>query len=386
MSNSVFMHYFSSDFKLGILGGGQLGKMLLYTTRRWDVQTFVLDPSSEAPSRFACNHFVQGDLKDFETVYQFGKKVDVLTIEIEHVNVEALKKLKSEGVKVYPEPEALEIIGNKCLQKSHYADHQIATAPFQNFKSTSDAKKATRSFPCVWKSATGGYDGKGVKILKSIEDFNELPNVPCLIEELIDFEKELAVIVASSVSGKQKSYPVVGMDFHPEANQVEFVVCPANIDDTIANKARELALTVAKSLGVTGLLAVELFLAKDGSIYVNEVAPSPHNSGHYSLEGSYTDQFEQHIRAILDLPLGDTDSKVAAVMVNLVGEESYTGPVHYKGLDEALAIEGVSPHIYGKAKTRPFRKMGHVTIVGEELEEVYLRARKVKDLIKVISR
>ena len=386
MSNSVFMHYFSSDFKLGILGGGQLGKMLLYTTRRWDVQTFVLDPSSEAPSRFACNHFVQGDLKDFETVYQFGKKVDVLTIEIEHVNVEALKKLKSEGVKVYPEPEALEIIGNKCLQKSHYADHQIATAPFQNFKSTSDAKKATRSFPCVWKSATGGYDGKGVKILKSIEDFNELPNVPCLIEELIDFEKELAVIVASSVSGKQKSYPVVGMDFHPEANQVEFVVCPANIDDTIANKARELALTVAKSLGVTGLLAVELFLAKDGSIYVNEVAPRPHNSGHYSLEGSYTDQFEQHIRAILDLPLGDTDSKVAAVMVNLVGEESYTGPVHYKGLDEALAIEGVSPHIYGKAKTRPFRKMGHVTIVGEELEEVYLRARKVKDLIKVISR
>jgi len=380
------MHYFSSDFKLGILGGGQLGKMLLYTTRRWDVQTFVLDPSSEAPSRFACNHLVQGDLKVFETVYQFGKKVDVLTIEIEHVNVEALKKLKSEGVKVYPEPEALEIIGNKCLQKSHYADHQIATAPFQNFKSTSDAKKATRSFPCVWKSATGGYDGKGVKILKSIEDFNELPNVPCLIEELIDFEKELAVIVASSVSGKQKSYPVVGMDFHPEANQVEFVVCPANIDDTIANKARELALTVAKSLGVTGLLAVELFLAKDGSIYVNEVAPRPHNSGHYSLEGSYTDQFEQHIRAILDLPLGDTDSKVAAVMVNLVGEESYTGPVHYKGLDEALAIEGVSPHIYGKAKTRPFRKMGHVTIVGEELEEVYLRARKVKDLIKVISR
>jgi len=380
------MHYFSSDFKLGILGGGQLGKMLLYTTRRWDVQTFVLDPSCEAPSRFACNHFVQGDLKDFETVYQFGKKVDVLTIEIEHVNVEALKKLKSEGVKVYPEPEALEIIGNKCLQKSHYADHQIATAPFQNFKSTSDAKKATRSFPCVWKSATGGYDGKGVKILKSIEDFNELPNVPCLIEELIDFEKELAVIVASSVSGKQKSYPVVGMDFHPEANQVEFVVCPANIDDTIANKARELALIVAKSLGVTGLLAVELFLAKDGSIYVNEVAPRPHNSGHYSLEGSYTDQFEQHIRAILDLPLGDTDSKVAAVMVNLVGEESYTGPVHYKGLDEALAIEGVSPHIYGKAETRPFRKMGHVTIVGEELEEVYLRARKVKDLIKVISR
>ena len=380
------MHYFSSDFKLGILGGGQLGKMLLYTTRRWDIQTFVLDPSSEAPSRFACNHFVQGDLKDFETVYQFGKKVDVLTIEIEHVNVEALKKLKSEGVKVYPEPEALEIIGNKCLQKSHYANHKIATAPFQNFESTADAKKVTTNFPCVWKSATGGYDGKGVKILKSIEDFSELPNVPCLIEELIDFEKELAVIVASSASGEQKSYPVVGMDFHPEANQVEFVVCPANIDATIANKARELALMVAKSLGVTGLLAVELFLAKDGSIYVNEVAPRPHNSGHYSLEGSYTDQFEQHIRAILDLPLGATDSKLAAVMVNLVGEESHTGPVHYKGLDEALAIEWVSPHIYGKAETRPFRKMGHVTIVGEELEEVYLRARKVKDLIKVISR
>lgn len=380
------MHYFSSEFKLGILGGGQLGKMLLYTTRRWDIQTYVLDPSSEAPSRFACNHFVQGDLKDFETVYQFGKKVDVLTIEIEHVNVAALKKLKSEGVKVYPEPEALEIIGNKCSQKSHYATHNIPTAPFQNFESTSNAQKTISNFPCVWKSATGGYDGKGVKILKSAEDFNDLPDVPCLIEELIDFDNELAVIVASSASGAQKSYPVVGMDFHPEANQVEFVVCPANIDDTIANKARELALTVAKSLKVTGLLAVELFLAKDGSIYVNEVAPRPHNSGHYSLEGSYTDQFEQHIRAILDLPLGCTDSKVAAVMVNLVGEESHNGPVHYMGLSEALTIEGVSPHIYGKAETRPFRKMGHVTIVGEELEEVYLRARKVKDLIKVISR
>ena len=380
------MHYFSSEFKLGILGGGQLGKMLLYTTRRWDIQTYVLDPSSEAPSRFACNHFVQGDLKDFETVYQFGKKVDVLTIEIEHVNVAALKKLKSEGVKVYPEPEALEIIGNKCSQKSHYATQNIPTAPFQNFESTSNAQKTISNFPCVWKSATGGYDGKGVKILKSAEDFNDLPDVPCLIEELIDFDNELAVIVASSASGAQKSYPVVGMDFHPEANQVEFVVCPANIDDTIANKARELALTVAKSLKVTGLLAVELFLAKDGSIYVNEVAPRPHNSGHYSLEGSYTDQFEQHIRAILDLPLGCTDSKVVAVMVNLVGEESHTGPVHYMGLSEALTIEGVSPHIYGKAETRPFRKMGHVTIVGEELEEVYLRARKVKDLIKVISR
>jgi 5-(carboxyamino)imidazole ribonucleotide synthase len=380
------MHYFSSEFKLGILGGGQLGKMLLYTTRRWDIQTYVLDPSSEAPSRFACNHFVQGDLKDFETVYQFGKKVDVLTIEIEHVNVAALKKLKSEGVKVYPEPEALEIIGNKCSQKSHYATHNIPTAPFQNFESTSNAQKTISNFPCVWKSATGGYDGKGVKILKSAEDFNDLPDVPCLIEELIDFDNELAVIVASSASGAQKSYPVVGMDFHPEANQVEFVVCPANIDDTIANKARELALTVAKSLKVTGLLAVELFLAKDGSIYVNEVAPRPHNSGHYSLEGSYTDQFEQHTRAILDLPLGCTDSKVAAVMVNLVGEESHNGPVHYMGLSEALTIEGVSPHIYGKAETRPFRKMGHVTIVGEELEEVYLRARKVKDLIKVISR
>ena len=380
------MHYFSSEFKLGILGGGQLGKMLLYTTRRWDIQTYVLDPSSEAPSRFACNHFVQGDLKDFETVYQFGRKVDVLTIEIEHVNVAALKKLKSEGVKVYPEPEALEIIGNKCSQKSHYATHNIPTAPFQNFESTSNAQKTISNFPCVWKSATGGYDGKGVKILKSAEDFNDLPDVPCLIEELIDFDNELAVIVASSASGAQKSYPVVGMDFHPEANQVEFVVCPANIDDTIANKARELALTVAKSLKVTGLLAVELFLAKDGSIYVNEVAPRPHNSGHYSLEGSYTDQFEQHIRAILDLPLGCTDSKVAAVMVNLVGEELHTGPVHYMGLSEALTIEGVSPHIYGKAETRPFRKMGHVTIVGEDLEEVYLRARKVKNLIKVISR
>ncbi|MDA0678089.1 MAG: 5-(carboxyamino)imidazole ribonucleotide synthase [Bacteroidetes bacterium] len=379
------MHYFSSNFKLGILGGGQLGKMLLYPCRKWDIQTLVLDPSEVAPARLAAHEFHRGDLLDFDTVYNFGKQVHVLTIEIEHVNIEALLKLQREGVKVYPQPEALQTIGNKSIQKDHYAAHGIPTAPYQNFDSTSAAKAQTSSFPVVWKSAQGGYDGKGVKIIKSLADFDELPDVPCLVEAQIEFEKELAVIVASSTTGERMSYPVVAMDFHPEANQVEYVICPANITDQIAEEARTLAEKVAESLGVTGLLAVELFLGKDNKLYVNEVAPRPHNSGHYSLEASYTDQYEQHVRAILGLPLGNTESKVAAVMVNLVGDENHTGPVYYKGLEEAMKLKGVCPHIYGKSETKPFRKMGHITVVDSNPEEAYLRAREVKDLIKVIS-
>ena len=382
-------HYFSSDFTLGILGGGQLGKMLLTETRKFDITTKVLDPSADAPCRIACNTFVQGSLTDFDTVYNFGKEVDVLTIEIENVNVDALKKLQSEGVKVYPTPQTIEWIQNKATQKQFYATHNIPTAPFLRFESLTNLQQAVANeqitLPFVWKSARFGYDGNGVKIVRQLPDLSLLPEGECIAENLVPFAKELAVIVARNVSGEATTYPVVEMEFHPEANQVEYVLCPARISEEIAQKARAIAVQVAQAFQVVGLLAVELFLTAEGEVLVNEVAPRPHNSGHYSIEAAYTNQFEQHLRAILDLPLGNTDSKVAGVMVNLVGAEGYQGDVIYENIEQILAMEGVTPHIYGKRQTRPFRKMGHVTIVNKDIEKARVIAEKVKQTIKVIS-
>lgn len=379
------MQYFSSSFRLGILGGGQLGKMLLYETRKWDVNTKVLDPSADAPCRISCNEFVQGDLLDYQTVVDFGQGLDLLTIEIENVNIEALKTLKNQGVKIFPEPEALEIIRNKSKQKDFYLEKGIPTASHQNFNSKEALLKAHLSFPCVWKSAEFGYDGKGVSVLNDAEDLKALPDTPCLIEEKVAFKKELAVIVARNQHGEMTTYPVVGMDFHPTANQVEYVVCPAAIDDTIANEARQIAVKVAENLKITGLLAVELFLDQNDHILVNEVAPRPHNSGHYSIEASFTNQFEQHLRAILGLPLGSTDSKAIGIMVNLVGAEGYEGPVVYENIEQVMKLEGVTVHIYGKSQTRPFRKMGHVTVVDQARDSAYDKAKKVKETLIVKS-
>lgn len=382
-------HYFSSNFTLGILGGGQLGKMLLTETRKFDITTKVLDPSADAPCRIACNTFVQGALTDFDTVYNFGKDVDVLTIEIENVNVDALKKLQSEGVKVYPTPQTIELIQNKATQKQFYATHNIPTASFHRFESLANLQQAVANqeitLPFVWKSARFGYDGNGVKIVRQLPDLSLLPEGECIAENLVPFAKELAVIVARNVSGEATTYPVVEMEFHPEANQVEYVLCPARISEEIAQKARAIAVQVAEAFQVVGLLAVELFLTAEGEVLVNEVAPRPHNSGHYSIEAAYTNQFEQHLRAILDLPLGNTDSKVAGVMVNLVGAEGYQGDVIYENIEQILAMEGVTPHIYGKRETRPFRKMGHVTIVNKDIEKARAIAEKVKQTIKVIA-
>lgn len=382
-------HYFSSNFTLGILGGGQLGKMLLTETRKFDITTKVLDPSADAPCRIACNTFVQGALTDFDTVYRFGKEVDVLTIEIENVNVDALKKLQSEGVKVYPTPQTIELIQNKATQKQFYANDNIPTAPFHRFESLTNLQQAVANeqitLPFVWKSARFGYDGNGVKIVRQLPDLSLLPEGECIAENLVPFAKELAVIVARNVSGEATTYPVVEMEFHPEANQVEYVLCPARISEEIAQKARAIAVQVAQAFQVVGLLAVELFLTAEGEVLVNEVAPRPHNSGHYSIEAAYTNQFEQHLRAILDLPLGNTNSKVAGVMVNLVGAEGYQGDVIYENIEQILAMQGVTPHIYGKRETRPFRKMGHVTIVNKDIEKARTIAEKVKQTIKVIS-
>jgi len=384
------MDYFSSEFTLGILGGGQLGKMMLYETRKFDIHTKVMDASAEAPCKIACNEFFIGDLLDFDAVYNFGKKVDVLTIEIENVNVEALEKLENEGIKVYPPTAALRIIQNKAKQKLFYIDHGIPTADFSRFAYASEIKESIEhgslEFPFVWKSAQFGYDGQGVKIIRSIEDLEGLPHGECITEEMIPFKNELAVIVARNVRGEVVTYPVVEMEFHPEANQVEYVICPARIDEKVAEKAREIALKVSNNIKHVGLLAVEMFQTKEDEILVNEVAPRPHNSGHYSIEASYTNQFEQHIRAILDLPLGNTDSKVAGIMVNLVGAEGHTGNVVYENMEAILKLDGVTPHIYGKKQTRPFRKMGHVTIVNEDIEEARRIAQQVKETIKVISK
>ena len=384
------MGFFSSKQTIGILGGGQLGKMLLNTTYQWDLQTKVMDPSAEAPARIACNHFVQGDLMDYQTVVDFGKEVDVLTIEIENINADALATLEQQGVKVYPQAAVLKVIQNKCHQKQFYQKNKIPTASFQLFNSKEELKDAVGrgliSFPFVWKSESMGYDGYGVQIVRSNQNLEEIKEGACMAEELVAIEKELGIIVCRSPKGETRCYPCVEMEFHPEANQVEYVLSPARISKDVAKKAEEIALAVSKAFQHVGLLAVELFLTKDGEIWVNEVAPRPHNSGHYSIEASYTSQFEQHIRALLDLPLGNTANKVSGVTVNLVGKEGHNGPVHYKNIEHILAIEGVNPHIYGKKETRPFRKMGHITIVNKELSVARKIAEDVKETIEVITK
>ncbi|MGS2727280.1 5-(carboxyamino)imidazole ribonucleotide synthase [Psychroserpens sp. BH13MA-6] len=384
------MNYFSSHFKLGILGGGQLGKMMLYTTRKFDITTHVMDASEEAPSKIACDEFTLGDLMDYEAVYNFGKQVDLLTFEIENVNTDALEALEKEGVKVYPSSKTLRTIQNKATQKLFYRDHQIPTSNFTRFAYLSEIQDTIENggldFPFVWKAAQFGYDGNGVKIVKQLSDLDGLPKGECIAEDLIPFKNELAVIVARNVSGDIKTYPVVEMEFHPEANQVEYVICPARIPDTIAEKAQKVAIKVSEAFNHVGLLAVEMFQTENDEILVNEVAPRPHNSGHQTIEASYTSQFEQHLRAILDLPLGKTESTVGGIMVNLVGAEGHTGNVHYEHISEIMALEGVTPHIYGKKQTRPFRKMGHVTIVNEDINEARRIAENVKKTIKVISK
>ncbi len=384
------LNYFSSQFTLGILGGGQLGKMLLYETRKYDIRTAVLDPSEDAPARLGCNTFKVGDLMDFNTVYEFGKNTDLLTIEIENVNVDALERLENEGVQVYPPTRVIRTVQNKARQKLFYIDHNVPTAAFSRYAYTNEIQDSINNsvlnYPFVWKSAQFGYDGQGVKIVRSEKELDQLPNVECIVEELIDFKKELAVIATRNTAGDICTYPVVEMEFHPEANQVEYVICPARIATEIAVKARKIAVDLINKLEHVGLLAVEMFQTKDDQILVNEVAPRPHNSGHYSIEASYTNQFEQHLRAILGLPLGRTDSLVGGIMVNLVGEEGYQGDVVYENIEDIMALDGVTPHIYGKSQTRPFRKMGHVTIVNEDLHLARKTAETVKKTIRVISK
>ena len=384
------MTFFSTSKTIGILGGGQLGKMLLYDTRKWDIKTKVLDNNPNAPAKLSCDEFHVGDLMDYQTVLNFAKDIDVLTIEIENVNVKALKEIEKKGIKVYPQPNVLAIIQNKLKQKKFYKENKIPTAPFREFKSIKSIKEqiihGNLCFPFVWKSNSMGYDGFGVKIIKSNRDIEELNDTPGFIEDLIEIKKELSVIICRNAKGEIKNFPVVEMIFNNDSNQVEYIISPARINNEISRKAISIALKLSKLYNHVGIMAIELFLTSDNEILINEVAPRPHNSGHFSIEMSYTSQFEQHIRAILGLPLGEAKNKISGVMVNLVGEKQNNGPVKFSNIDQIMTIEGVTPHIYGKKETRPNRKMGHVTIVNEKIENAIKIAKKVKETIKVISK
>lgn len=376
---------FSTGYTLGILGGGQLGKMMLYSTRKYDIKTKVLDPSPDAPAQYGATEFQVGSLQDYQTVMDFAKDCDTICIEIEAVNVQALKDLKAQGKKVHPNPDSLELIQNKTSQKSFYANNGIPTSKFQMLDGKQDFEAALKDWelPFVWKAATGGYDGFGVVVCRTESDIANVPDAPGMLEAFVDFDLEVSVIVARNASGEVKTFPVADQEFHPTANQVEYVLCPSVLSAEMQKKAEKIAIQTAEAYDICGLLAVELFVTKDGEILVNEVAPRPHNSGHHTIEACYTSQFEQHIRAVLDLPLGSTKLKCAGVMANLVGAEGYSGDVIYEGYQELLGEEGVNIHIYGKAQTRPFRKMGHVTVIADQREEARAKAEWAKNSILV---
>ncbi|MBK6952704.1 MAG: 5-(carboxyamino)imidazole ribonucleotide synthase [Crocinitomicaceae bacterium] len=377
--------FYSDKFKLGILGGGQLGRMFIQEAANLDVNVYILDPEAHAPSSKIAHHFEQGSITEFESVYNFGKDKNVVTIEIEHVNVEALLKLEYEGVQIYPQPILIQMVQDKGSQKEFYQKHAIPTADFRLIENAAELTQHLDFLPCVQKLRRGGYDGKGVQVLRTTADLTKAFDAPSVLEKFVDFEKELSVIVARNVQGDIKSFPVVELEFNPEANLVEFLFSPADISLEIETKAQAVAQSVIEKMQMVGVLAVEMFLTKSGEILVNEIAPRPHNSGHQTIEGSYTSQYEQHLRAILGLPLGSTDIILPSVMLNLLGEKNYSGNVVYQGLTEALAIKGVYPHIYGKTTTKSFRKMGHVTVLNESLHEAKIIAEKVKQMIRVIA-
>ena len=380
------MKTFYGSLKIGILGGGQLGRMWIQNALNYNVNVSILDPDKDAPCKNICDDFQVGSLADFNTVYEFGKKVDLLTIEIEKVNVEALKKLVAEGVKVYPEPHIIELIQDKGTQKECLKEHHIPTSDFKLIDSKSDLNDLKWSLPYVQKLRKDGYDGKGVFIIKEKSQLTEAFEAPSLVEQMVDFEKEIAIIVARNESGEIKTFPAVEMDFHPTANLVEFQISPAAVSDFIQLKAANIAENIAEELGLIGLLAIEFFVCKNGEVLVNEMAPRPHNSGHQSIEGNVCSQFDQHLRAITGQPLGDTANRANAVMINLLGEAGFSGEAVYQGLEEVLHLPGVYIHLWGKKITKPFRKMGHVTIIHNDREQAIKIAKEVKEKLKVISK
>jgi len=380
---------FKENRIIGILGGGQLGKMVLDVANKWGLQVYILDSNKNCPSSKLCSKFIQGDLMDFDTVVNFGKMVDILTIEIENVNVEALKFLESNSLEVLPQSKVIEIIQDKSKQKEFYNNNQIPTSSYKIFTGKNELKESVSkgeiSLPFIWKASRMGYDGYGVSKISNNKDLEKIDDCHCIVEELISIKKELSVMVASRKSGELINYPVVEMEFNSDSNQVEYILSPAKINNDLKSDAEKLAIQVAEKLQITGILAVEMFLTSENEILVNEVAPRPHNSYHFSIEGSYTSQFEQLLRSILDMPLGSTKIIEAAVMVNLVGEKGSNGPVIYKNFDQIIGLEGVNPHIYGKFETRFNRKMGHVTVINENIDKAKELAKEIKETIIITS-
>ncbi len=363
--------------------------MLIQEASKWNITTYAMDGDSDCPAASIASHFIEGDRLDYESVYRFGKMVDILTFEIESINIDALKKLKSEGLRIAPDPQILELIQDKGLQKEFYETHGIPTAPFRLFENADDILSALERGeirpPFVQKLRSGGYDGRGVSVIDESDDLAKLLPGPSVVEEKIAIVKEISAIAARNARGEVRCYPVVDMLFDPRANLVDELICPSSISMAQAEKASNCAHEIIRLLDMEGLLAVELFVDDKGDVIVNEAAPRTHNSGHHSIESIVTSQFEQHLRAILNLPLGSTELKIPAVMINILGEEGYEGPAFYEGLTECMAIEGVKIHLYGKKTTRPYRKMGHATILSSSLQCARENAEKVKQLIKVKS-
>jgi 5-(carboxyamino)imidazole ribonucleotide synthase len=374
-----------SDLKLGILGGGQLGRMMIQEAINYNVTTLVLDADPDAPCKHICNHFTLGSISDYDAVYEFGKKADIITIEIEKVNIEALEQLEKDGKLVFPQSRVIRLIQDKGIQKQFFKENDIPTAPFQLANSKKDLVNVNFPFPFMLKQRKDGYDGKGVMKINDLNDIENAFDSPSLIEELVDFEKEISIIVARNSNGEMKTFPLVEMEFNAEANLVEFLISPSTYPGDLQLKAEKIAEKIALALNITGILAVEMFITKNGEILVNEIAPRPHNSGHQSIEGNFVSQFDQHLRSIFNLPLGDTRTRSNAVMINLLGEKGHQGVAVYDGLDKIMAMDGVYVHLYGKKYTKPFRKMGHVTVVDQNREQAIEKANFVKNTLKVIS-
>lgn len=377
--------FYGKSFKLGILGGGQLGRMFIQEAINYDLRVAVLDPAQDAPCSQISNEFFHGDFLDYHTVLEFGKKCDLITIEIENVNIEALKEIESLGIPVFPQPYVLEIIKDKGLQKAFYQKNSIPTSPFIIVENKQEAISKLSEGPWMMKLRTGGYDGKGVTPFRDYNDIEKAFDAPSILEKMIDFEKEISVIVARNESGEINNFPVVEMEFNREANLVEFLFSPADITSDQKLVAEKIAKDIAEKLKIVGVLAVEMFVTKSGEILVNEIAPRPHNSGHQTIEGNRCSQYEQHLRAIMNMPLGDSSLILPSVMINILGEKGYSGPVIYEGLESVLQKSGVFIHLYGKTETKPFRKMGHATIIDEDLSIAKKKAKEVLEILKVKS-
>jgi 5-(carboxyamino)imidazole ribonucleotide synthase len=368
--------------RIGILGGGQLGRMLLQAAANYSVETWVMENDDQCPAAHLCNHFVKGDIKNFNDVYTFGKKLDALTIEIENVNTEALEKLESEGVKIYPHPSVLKTIRNKILQKEYYKNHEIPTAEFKVTANLAELKESADFLPAVHKIGEGGYDGRGVQLLNQRDDLTKGFDAPSLLEKMVVIDKEIALMVAVNDKGETAVYPPVEMSFDKDLNLLDYQLCPALLEEKLVWKIEAIALAVVRNFKSPGIFAVELFVDRKGDVLVNETAPRVHNSGHHTIEAHYSSQFDMLWRIMLGYPLGNTSAILPSIMINIIGAQGCSGDVNYEGLDEILKIENAFVHLYGKKQTKPGRKMGHVTIVSKEKQDLTHKANIVKHKLK----